>query len=249
MPEIFLVRHGQASFGAQDYDELSPLGRTQSRALGRWLRAQGIRFDAAWCGERVRQRDTALLALAEMGQALEPGVDAAFNELDADRLLRHAVPRILLQEGEAMLSKVQSGERIVTLEVTGKPWSTEQLAAELGRQVLLDPRRQVSVDRACLGPDTPAAAAIKHVNDCPDVAAVEARAAGNHGRHIEPLSHLPDVGAAGRPADDDPKVTGASQGMNHFVMQAPAEAAKFTPARLVVDVHHGHAVGGRQRRG
>lgn len=98
MPEIFLVRHGQASFGAQDYDELSPLGRTQSRALGRWLRAQGIRFDAAWCGERVRQRDTALLALAEMGQALEPGVDAAFNELDADRLLRHAVPRILLQE-------------------------------------------------------------------------------------------------------------------------------------------------------
>ncbi len=30
-----------------------------------------------------------------------------------------------------MLSKVQPGERIVTLEVTGKPWSTEQLAAEL----------------------------------------------------------------------------------------------------------------------
>ena len=32
-----------------------------------------------------------------------------------------------------MLSKVQPGERIVTLEVHGKPWSTEQLAAELER--------------------------------------------------------------------------------------------------------------------
>ena len=32
-----------------------------------------------------------------------------------------------------MLGKVQPGERIVTLEVHGKPWSTEQLAAELER--------------------------------------------------------------------------------------------------------------------
>ena len=43
------------------------------------------------------------------------------------------VNRFIRQEGEAMLSKVQPGERIVTLEVHGKPWSTEQLAAELER--------------------------------------------------------------------------------------------------------------------
>ena len=43
------------------------------------------------------------------------------------------VARLIRQEGEAMLGKVQPGERIVTLEVTGKPWSTEQLAAELDR--------------------------------------------------------------------------------------------------------------------
>jgi len=41
--------------------------------------------------------------------------------------------RLIRQEGEAMLGKVQAGERIVTLEVTGKSWSTEQLAAELER--------------------------------------------------------------------------------------------------------------------
>lgn len=43
------------------------------------------------------------------------------------------VTRLIRQEGEAMLAKVQPGEKIVTLEVTGKPWSTEQLAAELER--------------------------------------------------------------------------------------------------------------------
>ena len=41
------------------------------------------------------------------------------------------VQRLIQQEGEAMLAKVQPGERIVTLEVTGKPWSSEQLAAQL----------------------------------------------------------------------------------------------------------------------
>lgn len=43
------------------------------------------------------------------------------------------VTRLIRQEGEAMLAKVQPGERIVTLEVEGRPWSTEQLAAELER--------------------------------------------------------------------------------------------------------------------
>ncbi|MCQ4273008.1 MULTISPECIES: 23S rRNA (pseudouridine(1915)-N(3))-methyltransferase RlmH [Pseudomonas] len=43
------------------------------------------------------------------------------------------VARLIRQEGEAMLAKVQPGERIVTLEVEGKPWSTGQLARELER--------------------------------------------------------------------------------------------------------------------
>ena len=43
------------------------------------------------------------------------------------------VKRLIQQEGDAMLAKVQPGERIVTLEVNGKPWSSEQLATELER--------------------------------------------------------------------------------------------------------------------
>jgi len=43
------------------------------------------------------------------------------------------VARFTRQEGEAMLAKVGPNERVVTLEVPGKPWSTEQLAVELDR--------------------------------------------------------------------------------------------------------------------
>lgn len=43
------------------------------------------------------------------------------------------VKRLIEQEGDAMLAKVLPSERIVTLEVTGKAWSSEQLASELDR--------------------------------------------------------------------------------------------------------------------
>lgn len=43
------------------------------------------------------------------------------------------IKRLIQQEGDAMLARVQPGERIVTLEVNGKSWSSEQLAVELER--------------------------------------------------------------------------------------------------------------------
>ena len=42
---LLLVRHGQASWGADDYDRLSPLGEEQSRLLGAALAARGVRPD------------------------------------------------------------------------------------------------------------------------------------------------------------------------------------------------------------
>jgi len=39
MAEIYLVRHGQASFGAEDYDQLSDLGETQCKMLGEFMSA------------------------------------------------------------------------------------------------------------------------------------------------------------------------------------------------------------------
>lgn len=49
------------------------------------------------------------------------------------------IARILKQEGEAMLAAVGKGDRIVSLEVTGKTWTTPQLATRL-EQWLMDGR-------------------------------------------------------------------------------------------------------------
>lgn len=99
MGEIYLIRHGQASFGEPEYDRLSETGIHQSRRLGDWLRERGLAFDAVYAGERVRQQDTARLALeAATGEVPTLWIEPAFNELDVDRLLHHAVPRLILRD-------------------------------------------------------------------------------------------------------------------------------------------------------
>lgn len=58
MGTLYLVRHGQASFGATDYDQLSPLGLQQSQALGQYFRDQGIAFSTALSGTLKRHVQT-----------------------------------------------------------------------------------------------------------------------------------------------------------------------------------------------
>lgn len=67
MADLFLVRHGQASFGAADYDRLSDLGERQSHLLGRWMRRCGIVPDVVASGAMKRQVGTAEIAFAESG--------------------------------------------------------------------------------------------------------------------------------------------------------------------------------------
>jgi len=58
MGTLYLVRHGQASFGAEDYDNLSELGQKQSARLGDYFRQKGLRFDAVLTGTLRRQVQT-----------------------------------------------------------------------------------------------------------------------------------------------------------------------------------------------
>jgi len=58
MGTLYLVRHGQASFGAADYDNLSELGHRQSVRLGEHWRERGMTFDAVITGTLKRHRQT-----------------------------------------------------------------------------------------------------------------------------------------------------------------------------------------------
>lgn len=94
MGQIFLVRHGQASFGSDDYDQLSPLGLEQARILGEWFGHCKQSFDRVVTGDLKRHRQTAdacMTALSECGgDVIERGIDAGFNEYDHDEIMmRH----------------------------------------------------------------------------------------------------------------------------------------------------------------
>ncbi|MES2960521.1 MAG: histidine phosphatase family protein [Pseudomonadota bacterium] len=88
MGTLYLVRHGQASFGAADYDQLSPLGQQQSERLGSWFRARGLRFDAVLTGTLRRHAQT--LAGIERGQETRHDALAlpGLNEYDSEAVVR-----------------------------------------------------------------------------------------------------------------------------------------------------------------
>ena len=58
MSTIYMARHGQASFGQDNYDQLSEKGRRQSQILAEYLIRTGLSFDAVYSGDMVRQKDT-----------------------------------------------------------------------------------------------------------------------------------------------------------------------------------------------
>lgn len=95
MSTIYLLRHGQASFGAQNYDALSPLGFEQSTVLGEVLapRVVGAAKLHVLSGSMQRHRDTAATCLAAMAHALDAEIDADFNEFDHEAVLDAHEPR------------------------------------------------------------------------------------------------------------------------------------------------------------
>jgi broad specificity phosphatase PhoE len=84
---LLLVRHGQASWGAADYDRLSPLGEQQSRVLGAALAARGVHPDLVVRGGMRRHRQTAEQAVAGAGWDTEVVEDAGWDEFDHRQML------------------------------------------------------------------------------------------------------------------------------------------------------------------
>ena len=92
MATIYLIRHGQASFGAADYDKLSELGCRQAQVAGEYLRDCNITFDAVYSGDLLRQRETARLAIASQPEEVTHHIDPRFNEIQNDEQLKCLLP-------------------------------------------------------------------------------------------------------------------------------------------------------------
>jgi broad specificity phosphatase PhoE len=109
MSTLFILRHGQASFGHDDYDQLSPTGYRQARTVGRHLRDIGITFDAIYTGQMARQRQTfesVADVFDQFGTPLpEPVVTADLNEYDSTGVWNHFFPALIRENPELELEE------------------------------------------------------------------------------------------------------------------------------------------------
>ncbi|MBK9439858.1 MAG: histidine phosphatase family protein [Comamonadaceae bacterium] len=95
MPTLYLVRHGQASFGAADYDQLSSLGQRQCVQLGRYFAARGLVFDAALSGTLKRHQQTLSAICDGSGARLEATPWPGLNEYDSPAVIAAIHPEPL----------------------------------------------------------------------------------------------------------------------------------------------------------
>jgi broad specificity phosphatase PhoE len=95
MGTLYLVRHGQASLGADDYDNLSPLGQRQSLRLGESFATKGLQFEAVLTGTLKRHAQTwAGIQSGMAGDAaeLKPLLWPGLNEYNSDALIHSLYP-------------------------------------------------------------------------------------------------------------------------------------------------------------
>ena len=87
MTRIYLIRHGQASFAADDYDQLSDIGIKQSSILGDYLKQKHITPDVVMVGNMKRHHQTAVHSLESMQLSKSFTEDSRWNEYDHQNIL------------------------------------------------------------------------------------------------------------------------------------------------------------------
>ncbi|MFK7730077.1 MAG: histidine phosphatase family protein [Pseudomonadales bacterium] len=110
MATIYVVRHGQASFGAANYDQLSKLGCRQAEVLGHYFRDCDIQFDAVYSGDLQRQQKTAQLAISSQATMPEHHIDSRFNEIQNDEQIQYLLPEIIKSQ-PSIKALVDSGAK------------------------------------------------------------------------------------------------------------------------------------------
>jgi broad specificity phosphatase PhoE len=104
MSTLYLVRHGQASFGQSNYDQLSELGDQQSKLLGEYWLKWNVSLDAVYTGTLVRQIRSAEAVAGVYQTAGKPFPSPVawpeFNEYDTQSLLTNSFPKVAAEHPE-----------------------------------------------------------------------------------------------------------------------------------------------------
>ncbi len=102
MSILYMVRHGQASFGRENYDRLSKRGVEQAVILAEYFLGLGLRFDAVYSGAIERQKRTALEIIGRYRERETPMPDLVvmpeFNEYDSKAIIKSQMLDLLEED-------------------------------------------------------------------------------------------------------------------------------------------------------
>ena len=147
MGVLLLVRHGQASLGTADYDQLSDLGRRQAQVTGARLAAADLAVDRVVSGGLTRQRDTAQAVLAALGRpGSELQIDERLDEYDHVGVMARHTAEITFEtataSGEAGRALQSTLEQAIGRWISGETGYQETHDAFIGR--VLDAVRELT---------------------------------------------------------------------------------------------------------
>lgn len=145
MTSVYFIRHGQASFGSEDYDRLSDTGIRQAAVIGGHLAGLEGGIAAAFAGTLRRQADTARHALDAAGGPAVWATSPAFDEYRPDDLVKAYLPRIAAADpriaaaGRTLTATprlyVEALRQATRLWVAGTPGPTHESWADFRRRV------------------------------------------------------------------------------------------------------------------
>lgn len=137
MSDLYLIRHGQASFGAADYDVLSELGIRQSAELGKYTAQRPLHFDSVYTGPLKRQVDTAqhMVEEAERHGHEHPEVQVIdeLSEYPAFELIDYFMPRVSKDDPQIAAALAEdAGPRTMNLvmQTVLTRWATGELVCD-----------------------------------------------------------------------------------------------------------------------
>jgi broad specificity phosphatase PhoE len=124
MAEFYIVRHGQASFGADNYDKLSELGHQQSIWLGEYFARRNMTFGQLWLGEMVRHQETAGGICQGLNTDISSVTHTGLNEFDFQNI---AAAYLTQNPNDVVQKGATPAEFYRLLKKAMGAWSTEQL--------------------------------------------------------------------------------------------------------------------------
>ncbi len=123
--ELTLIRHGQASLTAKDYDQLSELGEQQSRALGSHFALLGAEFDHVVTGPLNRHEQTWLHIASQWSKPVTPKRLDALTEHEAVKVVDRELGDHHRLEGSA--DKATARAKFMQFDRVMRSWISGQV--------------------------------------------------------------------------------------------------------------------------